>query len=80
MKKLVGEYQPPLGHGIGMDVHEFPSIMEGNDWLKKECASLLNQVFTFLKSWCSYRGLWLCDKDGFEVFTHTKELLYFDVN
>ena len=27
-----GEYfNHRLGHGLGMDVHEFPSIMEGND-------------------------------------------------
>ena len=24
------------GHGIGMDVHEFPSIMEGNDLIIEE--------------------------------------------
>ena len=45
-----GEYfNHRLGHGIGMDVHEFPSIMEGNDMVsKKVCASLLNLVSTSL--------------------------------
>ena len=32
-----GEYfNHRLGHGIGMDVHEFPSIMEGNDMVIEE--------------------------------------------
>ena len=32
-----GEYfNHRLGHGIGMDVHEFPSIMEGNDMVLEE--------------------------------------------
>lgn len=32
-----GEYfNHRLGHGIGMDVHEFPSIMEGNDLIIEE--------------------------------------------
>ena len=32
-----GEYfNHRLGHGIGMDVHEFPSIMEGNDLVLEE--------------------------------------------
>ena len=32
-----GEYfNHRLGHGIGMDVHEFPSIMEGNDMIIEE--------------------------------------------
>ena len=32
-----GEYfNHRLGHGIGMDVHEFPSIMEGNDLVIEE--------------------------------------------
>ncbi len=43
-----GEYFIRLGHGIGQSVHEFPSIMEGNDMeLVEGCASLLNLVCIF---------------------------------
>ena len=60
-----GEYfNHRLGHGIGMDVHEFPSIMEGNDLVIEEgmCFSVEPGIYIPEKSWCSYRGLWLCYK------------------
>ena len=43
-----GEYfNHRLGHGIGMDVHEFPSIMEGNDLVLEEgmCFSVTKDGF-----------------------------------
>ena len=40
-----GEYfNHRLGHGIGMDVHEFPSIMEGNDMVIEERHVLLSRT------------------------------------
>lgn len=44
-----GEYfNHRLGHGIGMDVHNFPPSWLAMTWsLKKVCASLWNQAFTF---------------------------------
>ena len=48
-----GEYfNHRLGHGIGMDVHEFPSIMEGNDMVIEERHVLLSRT-RHLHSWKS---------------------------
>ena len=48
-----GEYfNHRLGHGIGMDVHEFPSIMEGNDMVIEEgmCFSVEPGIYILVKS------------------------------
>ena len=48
-----GEYfNHRLGHGIGMDVHEFPSIMEGNDMVIEEgmCFSVEPGIYIPAKS------------------------------
>lgn len=78
-----GEYfNHRLGHGIGMDVHEFPSIMEGNDLIIEEgmCFSVEPGIYIPEKVGVRIEDCGYVTKDGFEVFTHTpKELLYFDV-
>ena len=71
-----------LGHGIGMDVHEFPSIMEGNDLIIEEgmCFSVEPGIYIPEKVGVRIEDCGYVTKDGFEVFTHTpKELLNFDV-
>lgn len=78
-----GEYfNHRLGHGIGMDVHEFPSIMEGNDLVIEEgmCFSVEPGIYIPEKVGVRIEDCGYVTKDGFEVFTHTpKELIYFDV-
>ena len=78
-----GEYfNHRLGHGIGMDVHEFPSIMEGNDLVIEEgmCFSVEPGIYIPEKVGVRIEDCGYVTKDGFEVFTHTpKKLLYFDV-
>ena len=78
-----GEYfNHRLGHGLGMDVHEFPSIMEGNDLVIEEgmCFSVEPGIYIPEKVGVRIEDCGYVTKDGFEVFTHTpKELLYFDV-
>lgn len=57
-KSGYGEYfNHRLGHGIGMSVHEFPSIMEGSDTNTNFSWNLYSR-----KSWCSYRRLRSCHK------------------
>ena len=58
-----GEYfNHRLGHGIGMDVHEFPSIMEGNDMVIEEgmCFSVEPGIYIPGKSRGPHRGLRCC--------------------
>ena len=67
---------------LGMDVHEFPSIMEGNDLVIEEgmCFSVEPGIYIPEKVGVRIEDCGYVTKDGFEVFTHTpKELLYFDV-
>ncbi|EHJ56549.1 hypothetical protein HMPREF9318_02129 [Streptococcus urinalis FB127-CNA-2] len=77
-----GEYfNHRLGHGLGMDVHEFPSIMEGNDMIIEEgmCFSVEPGIYIPGKVGVRIEDCGYVTKDGFEVFTHTpKELLYFE--
>lgn len=79
-----GEYfNHRLGHGLGMEVHEFPSIMEGNDLVIEEgmCFSVEPGIYIPGKVGVRIEDCGYVTKDGFEVFTHTpKELLYFDVD
>ena len=78
-----GEYfNHRLGHGLGMDVHEFPSIMDGNDLVIEEgmCFSVEPGIYIPERVGVRIEDCGYVTKDGFEVFTHTpKELLYFDV-
>ena len=78
-----GEYfNHRLGHGIGMDVHEFPSIMEGNDLVIEEgmCFSVEPGIYIPEKVGVRIEDCGYVTKDGFEVFTHSPNVLvYFDV-
>lgn len=70
-----------LGHGIGMDVHEFPSIMAGNDLILEEgmCFSVEPGIYIPGKVGVRIEDCGHVTKDGFELFTQTpKELLYFE--
>ena len=77
-----GEYfNHRLGHGIGMDVHEFPSIMEGNDMVIEEgmCFSVEPGIYIPGKVGVRIEDCGYVTKNGFELFTETsKDLLYFD--
>ncbi|AJD55853.1 dipeptidase [Streptococcus mutans UA159-FR] len=69
-----------LGHGIGMGLHEFPSIMAGNDMLLEEgmCFSVEPGIYIPEKVGVRIEDCGHVTKNGFEVFTQTpKELLYF---
>lgn len=70
-----------LGHGLGMDVHEFPSIMAGNDMIIEEgmCFSVEPGIYIPGKVGVRIEDCGHVTKSGFEVFTQTpKELLYFE--
>ncbi|WP_424555588.1 M24 family metallopeptidase [Streptococcus agalactiae] len=70
-----------LGHGLGMDVHEFPSIMAGNDMEIQEgmCFSVEPGIYIPDKVGVRIEDCGYVTKTGFEVFTKTpKELLYFE--
>lgn len=77
-----GEYfNHRLGHGLGMDVHEFPSIMAGNDMMIEEgmCFSVEPGIYIPGKVGVRIEDCGYVTKSGFEVFTKTpKDLLYFD--
>ena len=57
--------------GIGMDVHEFPSIMEGNDLVIEEgmCFSVESGIYIPEKVGVRIEDCGYVTKDGFEVFT-----------
>lgn len=70
-----------LGHGIGMDVHEFPSIMAGNDMEIQEgmCFSVEPGIYIPGKVGVRIEDCGYVTKNGFETFTKTpKELLYYE--
>ncbi|AND78963.1 M24 family metallopeptidase [Streptococcus pantholopis] len=70
-----------LGHGLGMAVHEFPSIMEGNELEIQEgmCFSVEPGIYIPGKVGVRIEDCGHVTKSGFEVFTQTpKELLYFE--
>ncbi|MDG3142092.1 Xaa-Pro peptidase family protein [Streptococcus suis] len=72
-----------LGHGIGMDVHEFPSIMAGNDLILQEgmCFSVEPGIYIPGKVGVRIEDCGYVTSKGFETFTKTpKELLYIDTN
>ena len=66
-----------LGHGIGKNVHEFPSIVEGNDLVIEEgmCFSIEPGIYIPGFAGVRIEDCGVVTKDGFEPFTHTdKEL------
>ncbi|MGT2755463.1 M24 family metallopeptidase [Streptococcus ovis] len=77
-----GEYfNHRLGHGLGMSVHEFPSIMAGNDMVIEEgmCFSVEPGIYIPGKVGVRIEDCGYVTDSGFEVFTQTpKELLYFE--
>ncbi|MGT2958724.1 dipeptidase [Streptococcus bovimastitidis] len=77
-----GEYfNHRLGHGLGMDVHEFPSIMARNDMVIEEgmCFSIEPGIYIPGKVGVRIEDCGHVTKDGFQAFTQTpKELLYFE--
>ncbi|MBM7635661.1 M24 family metallopeptidase [Streptococcus saliviloxodontae] len=79
-----GEYfNHRLGHGLGMDVHEFPSIMAGNDLVIQEgmCFSVEPGIYIPGKVGVRIEDCGYVTKSGFEVFTKTpKELQYFSLD
>lgn len=76
-----GEYfNHRLGHGIGMDVHEFPSIMAGNDMIIQEGMAFSVEPGIYIPGKVGVRieDCGYVTQKGFEPFTKTpKELLYF---
>ena len=71
-----------LGHGLGMEVHEFPSIMEGNNMEIQEgmCFSVEPGIYIPGKVGVRIEDCGYVTSSGFQAFTHTsKELLYFEV-
>lgn len=77
-----GEYfNHRLGHGLGMNVHEFPSIMAGNELVIEEgmCFSVEPGIYIPGKVGVRIEDCGHVTKNGFELFTSTpKELLYFE--
>lgn len=76
-----GEYfNHRLGHGIGTTVHEFPSIVEGNDMLLEEgmCFSIEPGIYIPGKVGVRIEDCLYVTADGAENFTKTtKELQIF---
>ncbi|RVU70556.1 MULTISPECIES: aminopeptidase P family protein [Lactobacillus] len=62
-----------LGHGIGKDVHEFPSIVQGNDLVLEEgmCFSIEPGIYIPGFAGVRIEDCGVVTKDGFETFTHT---------
>ncbi|MBM6613336.1 aminopeptidase P family protein [Desemzia sp. RIT804] len=69
-----GEYfNHRLGHGLGRSVHEFPSIMEGNDFVVQEgmCFSIEPGIYVSGVAGVRIEDCLYVTADGCEVFTHT---------
>jgi Xaa-Pro dipeptidase len=73
-----GEYfNHRLGHGIGTTIHEFPSLVEGNDLVIEEgmCFSIEPGIYIPGKVGVRIEDCYHVTKDGALPFTHTtKEL------
>lgn len=66
-----------LGHGIGMSIHEFPSLVAGNDLVLEEgmCFSIEPGIYISEKVGVRIEDCYHVTKDGCEAFTTTpKEL------
>ncbi|MEY8461754.1 M24 family metallopeptidase [Streptococcus merionis] len=76
-----GEYfNHRLGHGIGSSVHEFPSIMEGNDLVLEPGMAFSVEPGIYIPGKVGVRieDCGVVTETGFDLFTQTpKELLYF---
>ncbi|WP_297816379.1 Xaa-Pro peptidase family protein [uncultured Lactobacillus sp.] len=71
-----------LGHGIGLNVHEFPQIMEGNDVVLQEgmCFSIEPGIYIPGLGGVRIEDCGVVTDHGFETFTKTsKELKYIPV-
>lgn len=71
-----------LGHGIGLNVHEFPQIMEGNDIVLQEgmCFSIEPGIYIPGVGGVRIEDCGVVTDHGFETFTHTsKDLKYIPV-
>ncbi len=66
-----------LGHGIGKDVHEFPSIMAGNDLVIQEgmCFSIEPGIYIPNVAGVRIEDCGVVTGDGFQPFTHTDKTL-----
>jgi Xaa-Pro dipeptidase len=76
-----GEYfNHRLGHGTGMDVHEFPSIVGGNDFVIEKGMTFSNEPGIYIPGKVGVRiedCVYVTD-NGSENFTHTnKDLMVF---
>lgn len=68
-----------LGHGIGLNVHEEPQIMEGNDIVLQEgmCFSIEPGIYIPNVAGVRIEDCGVVTKNGFETFTKTsKDLKY----
>ncbi|MDF7638475.1 Xaa-Pro peptidase family protein [Lactobacillus sp. ESL0791] len=66
-----------LGHGIGKEVHEYPSIVQGNDLVLEEgmCFSIEPGIYIPGLAGVRIEDCGVVTKNGYEPFTHTdKEL------
>ena len=76
-----GEYfNHRLGHGIGMDVHEYPSIVAGNDLVIQEGMCFSNEPGIYIPGKVGVRieDCLYVTENGCESFTHTDhDLLIF---
>lgn len=66
-----------LGHGIGKNVHEFPSIMQGNDLVIEEgmCFSIEPGIYIPGVGGVRIEDCGVVTKNGFEPFTKTDKSL-----
>ncbi|MCF1783752.1 Xaa-Pro peptidase family protein [Lactobacillus mulieris] len=66
-----------LGHGIGKNVHEFPSIMQGNDLVIEEgmCFSIEPGIYIPGVGGVRIEDCGVVTKNGFEPFTKTDKAL-----
>lgn len=72
-----------LGHGIGKDVHEYPSIVQGNDLIIEEgmCFSIEPGIYIPGVAGVRIEDCGVVTKNGYQPFTHTdKELKYIPLN